>query len=130
LTALAALAAVHLTACGGGATATRAQLPELRQAIDEPVESKEANEEHSRLVEAVAEDGVLDGMSRSEVQSALGRGDPCSRHPKCAENGFDGNDWYYSVGRMGEGGPSVRPVLIVGFDRTGQVDRTWNLRVH
>lgn len=132
------LLVLGLTAAGGapalagcGATMKRTQaLPELRSAIRTPVDSRTQNEENSRLVERIADGRVLDGMRRHEVAEALGKGDPCSRHPRCREEGFDPDDWFYTVGRMGRSDTGRQPILIVGFDRTGQVDRVWNLRIH
>jgi hypothetical protein len=97
-----------------------------------PVQSRQQRKQHSRLVEKALESDALQGMTRTEVKQTIGRGDPCSRHPRCAEHGFAGDDWFYTVGRMGTqgGDPGPLPLLIVGFDRTGRVNRTWNLRVH
>lgn len=134
ITLVFALASIaSFSACGGGSRARGEQLfPQLRAAIDTPLDSQEKSAEHSRLVEDVLESGALSGMTRSEVEAAIGRGDDCSRHPQCGEQEFEDDDWYYSVGRMGETpAPGVgTPVLIVGFDRFGKVERTWNLRTH
>jgi hypothetical protein len=127
---VAATCMAGMLGCGGGTTQARKLFPELKQAIRQPVQSPEDNAEHSRMVQKIAEEDALYGMTRSEVEEAIGRGDPCSRHPKCAEAGFDGDDWYYTVGQMGSAKVMQRPILIVGFDRFGQVDRTWNLRTH
>ncbi|MFW6049639.1 MAG: hypothetical protein ACODAU_00615 [Myxococcota bacterium] len=99
-------------------------LSNLRGAMNRPVDTEERSRGHSRLVEDVVQSGVLQNMTRGEVAEAIGRGDPCSRHPKCAELGFEGDDWFYQVGAMGG---VQAPILIVGFDHTGQVVRTWNL---
>lgn len=116
------------SACGAGSGMSRQQqLTELNAAMDREVTDLEQSYEHSRLVEAVVEEGTLERMTRPEVQEAIGRGDPCSRHPRCAEAGFEDDDWFYHVGQMG----GVRaPILIVGFDREGRVGRTWYLRTH
>ncbi len=104
-------------------------LPRLRQAMDEPVANEQQNRDNSALVEQVAEAQQLDGMTREELSDALGKGDKCSRHRICAEQGFDDEDWYYEVGTIGPSYMRARPVLIVGFDRFGKVTRTYNLRM-
>jgi outer membrane protein assembly factor BamE (lipoprotein component of BamABCDE complex) len=95
-----------------------------------PVASSDDTVRHSQLVENVVEADVLEGMTRDEVRAKIGAGDPCSRHPRCAENEFEEDDWFYTVGEMGESDAAQAPILIVGFDRFGKVHRTWNLRTH
>jgi len=116
----------------GGPTVPREQLlGSLREAMETPVSSAEDAAHHSRVTMDAVEGDALYGMRRHEVQDVLGRGDPCSRHPQCAEHGFEGDDWFYLVGQMGEsgyGGPV--PVLIVGFDHHGQATRVWYQRTH
>ncbi|MCA9582985.1 MAG: hypothetical protein KC416_14395 [Myxococcales bacterium] len=104
-------------------------LPRLRAAIGTPVNSPEDAATHSRLTEEALEGGNLQGKSRAEVEGLIGRGDPCSRHPQCEEQGFADGDWFYTVGTLGAAHTAL-PVFIVGFDRQGRVARTWNLRVH
>ena len=116
-----------VAACGGASRGGTDLLPQLRSAMGQPVDSLEQSKAHSRLVEDALEGNALSGMDRAEVQAAIGRGDECSRHPRCAEQGFQNDDWYYDVGTLGAGGAQL-PVLIVGFDHTGHVTRTWNLR--
>lgn len=123
------LGAISLAACG--ATMTREEgLPQLRAAIERPISSPEESQENSRLVEAILDNTLLHGMFRAEVEEAIGRGDQCSRHPRCAEHGYHGDDWFYTVGQMGEGRTGALPILIVGFDTSGRVTKTWNLRTH
>lgn len=102
-------------------------LSDLHSAMARPVDSKERSRAHSSLVEDVVEADLLQNMSRAQVAEAIGRGDPCSRHPRCGKLGFKGNDWFYHVGSSGG---ARSPILIVGFDRTGHVVRTWNLKTH
>jgi hypothetical protein len=108
-------------------------LPQLKQAIDEPVLSAEQNKQHSALAQLVSEEGHLEGLTRTEVESKVGRGAPCSQHPLCGEQGFEVDDWYYEVGAPNEGPDATylryRPALIVGFNRFGKVERTYVLRV-
>jgi outer membrane protein assembly factor BamE (lipoprotein component of BamABCDE complex) len=125
---LIALVVLVLWGCKTPAPASET-LPRLRDAIASPVATEEDNQRNSALVQQVSEDGVLQGLTRQEVQDQIGRGDVCSRHPMCREKGFEDDDWYYEVGQMGEAIVRVRPVLIVGFDRFGKVTHTYNLRV-
>lgn len=121
------LAALLVGACATAGDSRSYLLSSLRQAMERPVESQERSLRHSRLVQDVAEADLLMNMSRSEVRDELGRGDACSRHPRCAQEGFGPNDWVYHVG---SDGPAEIPMLIVGFDSTGHVTRTWYLKTH
>jgi hypothetical protein len=105
-------------------------LARLKQAIGTQLSEPEQSAEYSRLVETVIENELLDDMLRSEVEATIGRGDPCSRHPRCMENNFDPGDWFYTVGIPGESHVGTPPLLIVGFDQSGRVVQTWNLRTH
>ena len=105
-------------------------LPQLRAAIEKNVSTPEESQESSRLLEKILDDNVLNEMFRHELEEAIGRGDPCSRHPRCAEHGFSSDDWFYTVGQMGEGRTGALPILIVGFDTSGRVVKTWNLTTH
>lgn len=118
------------TACGGAAVNHEQVLADLHQAIQAPVGDEETNLSHSRLVDVALDGAVLDDKHRVEVQELIGRGDPCSRHPRCGALGFNVDDWFYTVGVAADGYPEHLPILIVGFDRQGRVDRTWNLRTH
>lgn len=116
-------------ACGPKAPPASETLPKLRAAIEAPVASPEQNRQNSALVEQIADAGHLLGLSRAELEERVGKGDDCAKHPSCADRGFEDTDWYYEVGKMGEGYVRARPALIVGFDRFGKVMRTYNLRV-
>ena len=117
--------------CGGLPSVPREEsLEELRVAIETPVSSSEVSAQNSRLVERIADEDVIQNMRRSELEEAIGRGDTCSRHPHCGENGFDANAWFYAVGQASDGYAGAVPELIVGFSREGRVDRVWNLRTH
>jgi hypothetical protein len=105
-------------------------LQSLAAVMNEPVDDADESARFSQKVQSVVENDSLQNMSRQEVEDAIGRGDPCSRHPRCIDNGFDGDDWFYDVGALGEGYPGPVPILIVGFDREGKVVRVWNLRTH
>jgi len=126
---LAFLGLGSLMGCGTSSVNRQDLLPRLREAIEAPVATEQTNVDNSRLVEEVADGRVLEDMTRVEVEQRIGRGDPCSRHPRCIENGFEDDDWHYTVGEMGEALRDNAPVLIVGFDRSGRVTRVWNLRM-
>jgi len=121
-----------LGACAKQPTAYET-LPQLKQAIDEPVTSVEQNKQHSELAQLVSEEGHLEGLARSEVEAKIGKGEPCSRHPLCAERGFEDDDWYYEVGTADAAADArylrYRPALILGFSRFGKVERTFVMRV-
>jgi len=121
--------ALCLVSCGAALPPAQ-RLASLRQALDGDVPSREVSAEHSRVVEATLDDNALNGLRRDEVQEILGRGEPCSRHPRCAQHDFQDNDWFYEVGHSAEGYGSALPLLILGFDRAGRVSRVWNLRTH
>ncbi len=120
---------VLLVACAAKTPPANETLPRLRRAIEEPVANEQQNRDNSALVEQIAEAQQLDGMTRDEVAQALGKGDKCSRHPICAQQGFEDEDWFYEVGTVGPAYMRARPVLIVGFDRFTRVVRTYNLRM-
>jgi len=123
-------------ACAGSSLACGASVPRdqlisnLHQAMQEDVPDAAASANHSRVVEAALDENALDGLSRDEVEERIGRGEPCSRHPRCGEHDFRDNDWFYEVGHSSEGFGSALPLLILGFDRAGRVDRTWSLRIN
>lgn len=119
--------ALVLAGCAGSAESRENLLGNLHKAMEHPVDSEERSRSHSRLVQDVVDSDLLSNMSRAEVREAIGQGSDCSRHPKCAEQGFEGDDWFYHVG--GSGGAPV-PILIVGFDHTGHVTRTWYMKTH
>jgi hypothetical protein len=103
-------------------------LPQLRAAIASPVESADQNAQNSALVEQVSNDKQIHGLTREELAERIGHGEPCQRHPLCADKGFDDGDWYYEVGREGGSYLRGRPALVVGFSRFGKVERTFVLR--
>ena len=120
---------VALVACGP--SIPREQLlTDLAQAVAEPVSDAEASARHSRIVQAAVDGDALRGLRRFEVEEKLGRGDVCSRHPRCGELGYEADDWLYHVGAMGDGYGGPVPLLIVGFNREGVVTSVWNLRTH
>lgn len=120
---------LSLTGCAHGSASGQDELEKLRSAIAAPVSTPEQNTQNSELVERVAETDLLQGLTRDQVAEKIGRGEPCSRHKLCGEQGFEDDDWYYEVGQMGEGYARARPVLIVGFDRFGKSTRVYNLRI-
>lgn len=108
-------------------------LPQLKNALHEPVTTAEQNVQHSKLVELVSEEGHLEGLNRVDVETKLGRGDICAYHKICLEKGFQDDDWYYEIGTRDESGSGSHvkhlPALILGFSRFGKVERTFVMRV-
>ena len=123
------LAAGFVAGCGPSIPPAQT-LQSLSEVMNEPVDDADESAQVSRQVQQAVESDALMDMTRPEVEEAIGRGDPCSRHPRCMENDFDGDDWFYDVGALGEGYPGPVPILIEGFDREGKVVRVWNLRTH
>lgn len=113
-----------LAACATGRTSAET-LPKLKAAMESPVSSAEQNLRNSELVSAVSREKHIHGLTRDELQSKLGRGQPCSKHPLCAEKGFYDDDWFYEVGEPGDTYVRYRPMLLVGFSRFGKVERTF-----
>jgi len=121
------LTTVCTASCAHGPSAEQT-LPQLRAAIETPVESAEQNARNSALVEQINNDRQIHGFTREELSEKLGAGDPCHRHPICGERGFDAEDWYYEIGSEGTSYIRHRPALLVGFSRFGKVERTFLLR--
>lgn len=103
----------------------------LRDAIAAEVNTRDQRNEHSRMMEQALEEGALEDMTRPEVQAALGKAINCSSRDLCDDNGFQGDDWYYELGQMGdEDKVKQLPVLIIGFGIKGEVVRTWTMTTH
>ena len=116
-------------ACAPQGPAATETLPRLRDVLSQPVTSAEQNKANSELVEIIADEGHLLGLTRIEVEKKIGKGDDCATHELCQKQGFDDTDWYYEVGTEGQGYMRLRPALIVGFDRFGKSTRVYNLRI-
>ncbi|GAB4203655.1 MAG: hypothetical protein OHK0013_17950 [Sandaracinaceae bacterium] len=103
-------------------------LRRLRAALDAEVGSATALEDANQLAEDVGESGVLEGMFQHELQEALGRGTSCGVSDLCARHHFRATDWIYELGHApGDPDLPAGPTLIVGFDSTGRVERTFYL---
>ena len=121
---LAGLVGVGSFGCASGPTAQET-LPQLKAAIFSEVGSPDQNQQNSDLVSVVSREKHIHGLTRAELEKALGRGDRCANHPLCDEKGFFDDDWYYEVGQPGEQYVRRRPILLVGFSRFGKVERTF-----
>lgn len=118
---------VSLFGCGARQDHT-ATLASLREAVHAEVTDAEVLERHNRLTEDVVQAGALEGMFEREVTAAIGRGQNCGSSSLCADHGFGPSDWIYDVGHApGDPGLPAGPTLIVGFESTGRVDRTYFL---
>ncbi len=116
-----------LAACGARAD-PGPTLARLREMITEPISSPVQLEDHNQLVEDVVSSGTLEGMRQFQVQEHLGRGAECGVRELCASRGFRASDWVYEVGRDPQDTElPAGPTLIVGFDSTGIVTRTYYL---
>lgn len=126
-----ALLGLALLGCIAGCGARQdhtATLHSLHEAMSAEVTDAEVLERHNRLAEDVVNGGALDGMFQRDVVAAIGRGQECGGRVICAEHDFRAADWVYDVGHApGDPGLPAGPTLIVGFDHTGRVDRTFFL---
>ena len=78
---------------------------------------------HKRIGDYLLEAGAL---TEDELEEALGRGTECGMKHLCAQRDFRGNDWIYELGHApGDDQLAAGPTLIVGFDSTGRVFRTF-----
>lgn len=120
-----AMTGAMIEGCGPPADHT-ATLTRLRDAISAPITTPTQMEDHNQLVETVVQTSALDGLRQFEVQERIGRGDQCGARQLCQEQGFRATDWVYDVGRQASD-PQLPagPTLIVGFDSTGFVERTY-----
>lgn len=115
-------------ACGGARSTPVPSYAVLRQMTQTPVKTRAESEQRSRELEAALDDNAFVGMSRAEVAEKIGQGDDCARHSECKRQGYFDQDWYYTMGSQGSN--FAPPVLIIGFDQFGRVERTWNMRTH
>lgn len=106
------------SACGPAAD-HRETLSALRGEINRTEAPAAEQDSRATLAVRVVEEGALDRMRRDQVIQTIGHGDPCSRHPFCAERGFEDDDWVYTLGE-----DTNAPSIIVGFDEGGVVMRT------
>jgi hypothetical protein len=118
---------VLVPSCGPGVNRVEL-LGQLRSAIEEEVPDEDVLDAHNAVVLRVRETNVLQGMRRSEVEEAIGRGTECGSRELCAREEFRPTDWTYEVG-LRDGVP-WGPTLIVGFDREGRVDGVYTLTRH
>lgn len=103
-------------------------LQRLRAALEQEVTGNDVLEEQNRLVEDASRSGALEGMFQHELAEALGRGTGCGVNSLCARHHFRPTDWIYELGRTpGDPDLPAGPTLIVGFDSTGRVERTFSL---
>lgn len=116
--------ALGVAGCGPALSRQEA-LPRLRASVDREIDGAVALEDTNRLVEDIVQGGVLEGMHESEVREAIGRGDTCGTRDVCSRARFRSTDWVYDVGHA-PGNPELPagPMLVIGFDTTGRVNRT------
>jgi hypothetical protein len=120
-----------IVACGATLTAAEAgQLrQQLREAIQEPVASRDDRDRHSRVLAQVVEKDALHGLDQEQLRAALGRGQAC-RLELCAKHGFTADDWVYEIGHTDDPKIKQLPLLIVGFDSLLHATRVWTLTTH
>jgi hypothetical protein len=124
---LAIVALSVLLGCGP-ALDREATLDRLRAALTAEVSGVVVLEDHNRLAEDVSRAGMLEGLFQRELVARLGRGQNCGTSALCAARGFRPTDWLYDVGHApGDPALPAGPTLLVGFDGTGRVDRTFSM---
>ena len=128
VTRLLALPFLGLAACAAKPTPYET-LPQLKEAVATEVASEEQSRQYSQLAQLVSEEKHLHGLSRPELAAKVGAGQKCLRLPLCRERGFEDDDLFYEVGQPADNVPHV-PLLIVGFNRFGKVERTFVMRVN
>jgi hypothetical protein len=125
------VALLHVAGCSSALSdvEARQQRQRLRDAMTVAIDSRDERDEQSRLLAEIAATGALDGLNSSEVRAALGRGQAC-RSELCEAQGFSEDDWFYEIGQAGSPDIKQVPVLIVGFDARGRVERVFTLTTH
>ena len=102
----------------------------LRHAMREEVHTREQRDELSRVMVQAVEAGALERLSMPELEAALGLGTECAGYALCDQQGFSGGDWYYPIGQAKDPAIKQLPVLIVGFNSHGYVNRVYTLKTH
>ena len=122
---LSALASVALVGCPP-AVDRPGTLTRLRGAIHAEVTDVSVLEQHNQVARDTSDSGALEGMFQRELEEAIGRGTECGASHLCAQHDFRGNDWLYELGHApGDDQLAAGPTLIIGFDSTGRVFRTF-----
>jgi len=128
---------VALAACSivGCATSKSEGRPDewrarLRHAMTEEVHTRDQRDQLSRAMLEAVEASALERLSMDELEAALGRGTECAGYDLCDQQGFSGSDWYYLIGQAKDPAIKQLPVLIVGFNPHGYVNRVYTLKTH
>jgi hypothetical protein len=127
------LLVIGWTGCGASSESTlrpEQWRMQLRDAMGQPVPTREKREELSRVLADAAENGEIERMTRPDVRAAFGEGASCDALPLCGDQGFLGSDWYYLIGTDPDPKIKQLPVLIVGFDTHDRVSRVYTLTTH
>jgi hypothetical protein len=121
---------VSLVACGGGPSVPPGHFrQQLRDAMTEPVGDRDQRDAQSRRMAEAIDGAELEGLDRSQIRAAIGRGRACNV-PLCSEHGFSPDDWYYEMGQATSDDVKQLPVLIIGFDHKDRAVRVWTLTTH
>ena len=102
----------------------------LRHAMGEEVHTRDQRDQVSRVMLQAVEAGALEGLSMAELEAALGQGTECAGYDLCDQQGFSGGDWYYQIGQLKDPAIKQLPVLIVGFNSHGYVNRVYTFKTH
>ncbi len=93
-------------------------LTRLRRIQNVIITSDAQDAEYWRLAERVANERLLVGLRKEEIERKLGPGAACDSQWACDE-GFGSEDWYYEIGRLPENWVGGVPMLLIDFDETG-----------
>jgi hypothetical protein len=102
----------------------------LRHAMREEVHTRDQRDQLSRVMVQAVEAGALERLSMPELEAALGLGTECAGYDLCDQQGFSGADWYYLIGQAKDPDIKQLPVLIVGFNPHGYVNRVYTMKTH
>lgn len=92
-------------------------LTRLRRIQSVIITSDAQDAEHWTLAERVANERLLVGLRKEEIERKLGPGAACDS-PSVCDEGFRSEDWYYEIGRLPERSVGGTPILVVDFDPT------------
>jgi hypothetical protein len=119
-------------ACASGASVdTAAQWRErLHAAMFENVATRDQRDRLSRLMMDAVAGADIERMDLTQVQAAFGHGNACQSSSLCAEQGFNDEDVYYTIGVATDASIKQLPTLIIGYDQHAHVKRVYTLHTH
>jgi hypothetical protein len=101
---------------GAGQRNREGLLTRLRRVRGVIITSDAQDAEYWMLAERVANERLLVGLRRAEIERKLGQAETCESPGFCDEGA---EDWYYEIGRLPDRWLGGVPVLLIDFDETG-----------